>query len=35
MGHIKIDELSNSLKEYINTLGLTEEQVNNLIKQFS
>ena len=32
MGHIKIDELSTSLKEYIANLGLTEEQVNELIQ---
>ena len=32
MGHIKLDELSTSLKEYIANLGLTEEQVNELIQ---
>ena len=31
MGKITIDELSNELKEYMNGLGLTEEQVQALI----
>ena len=31
MGKITIDELSNELKERINELGLTEEQVQQLI----
>ena len=33
-GRITIDGLSNSLKEYINSLGLTEEQVQQLITAF-
>lgn len=35
MGKITIDELSNELKEYMNSLGLTEEQVNQLVENFS
>lgn len=32
MGRIRLEELSDSLKEYLNGLGLTEEQVQGLIK---
>lgn len=32
-GRITIDNLSNSLKEYLNVLGLTEEQVQGLINE--
>ena len=35
MGKITIDELSNELKERINELGLTEEQVQQLIDNTS
>lgn len=31
MGYIGLDELSNEMIEYLNTLGLTEEQVQGLI----
>ena len=31
---ITIEELSQGLKDYLNTLGLTEEQVNEAIKLF-
>lgn len=33
-GRITIDGLSTSLREYINNLGLTEEQVQQLITAF-
>lgn len=35
MGYIGLEELSNNLKDYLKGLGLTENQVNEAIKQIT